>query len=148
MSRIGSKNTKPELKVRSMLHRMGLRFTVNGPLNRTLPGKPDIVLPRYNTVVFVHGCFWHAHPGCSDFRVPKTRAAWWEAKLKGNRERDLKNQRALRKLGWTVRVVWACEMRNLAAAEALRKKLETWFAEDEEVGKVAERPPPYGSRKK
>lgn len=81
MSRIRGGNTRPELVVRSMLHRMGYRFTVDEPLNRGLPGRPDLVLPRYRTVVFVHGCFWHGHEGCRDFRLPGTRRAWWKVRL-------------------------------------------------------------------
>ena len=114
MSRIRSKNTKPELIVRSMLHRLGYRFTVNGPKNKQLPGKPDIVLPKYKTVIFVHGCFWHAHSNCKDYRLPKTRTAWWKAKLEGNAARDAKQQAALKQLGWKVVVVWECELKNQA----------------------------------
>jgi DNA mismatch endonuclease (patch repair protein) len=112
MSRIRSKDTKPELMVRSMLHRMGYRFTVNGPKNRQLPGKPDIVLPRYKTVIFVHGCFWHAHEKCKHFRLPKTRTEWWKAKLEGNAKRDTRNEKELKALGWQVVVVWTCELRT------------------------------------
>ncbi|MBU0676720.1 MAG: very short patch repair endonuclease [Verrucomicrobia bacterium] len=81
MSRIRGKNTKPELIVRSLLHRMGYRFTVNGPLNKKLPGKPDIVLPKYRTVIFVHGCFWHRHRGCKGSTTPSTRREFWKEKL-------------------------------------------------------------------
>ena len=88
MSRIRSHNTKPELAVRSMLHGLGYRFTVNGPKNRALPGKPDIVLPKHRTVIFVHGCFWHGHENCPYFRIPKTRREQWTAKIKANRARD------------------------------------------------------------
>lgn len=112
MSRIRSKDTKPELAVRSILHRLGYRFTVNGPKNKQLPGKPDIVLPKYKTVIFVHGCFWHGHLGCKHFRLPKTRTEWWKAKLEGNVARDGRNQKALRKLGWKVVVVWECEIKS------------------------------------
>ncbi len=87
MSRIRGRNTKPEILVRSMLHGLGYRFTVNGPLNRRLPGRPDIVLPKLRVVVLVHGCFWHAHEHCADYRLPKTRTQWWKAKLEGNRAR-------------------------------------------------------------
>lgn len=113
MSRIRSKNTKPEIAVRSMLHRLGYRFTVNGPKNRQLPGKPDIVLPKYKTVIFVHGCFWHGHAGCKHFRLPKTRTEWWKAKIGGNIARDQKAQSALKKLGWKVLVIWECELGEL-----------------------------------
>jgi DNA mismatch endonuclease (patch repair protein) len=76
MSRIHGRDTAPELTLRSLLHRLGYRFTVNGPLNRSLPGKPDIVLPKYRSVIFVHGCFWHSHTNCPAFRLPKSRTAW------------------------------------------------------------------------
>ncbi len=109
MSRIRGKHTKPELTVRSLLHRLGYRFTVNGPRNKKLPGKPDIVLPKHRTVVFVHGCFWHAHPGCRGYRIPKSRTVWWEKKLTGNAARDVLRQAELRQAGWNVVVVWECE---------------------------------------
>jgi len=120
MSRIRGRNTKPELAVRSMLHSMGYRFTVNGPLNRKLPGKPDIVLPKYKTVIFVHGCFWHGHQGCKDFRIPKTRTEWWKAKIEGNVARDKRQQEELRKLGWKVVVIWECELTTDAWLNAMR----------------------------
>ena len=114
MSRIRGKNTKPELAVRSILHRSGYRFTANGPLNRRLPGKPDIVLPRFRTVVFVHGCFWHQHPGCSAARIPKGSSTGvdWESKLLQNVARDRKNEEELVKLGWKVATVWECQCRK------------------------------------
>lgn len=123
MSRIRSKNTKPELQVRSMLHRLGYRFTVNGPKNRQLPGKPDIVLPKYKTVIFVHGCFWHGHEGCKHFRLPKTRTDWWRAKIEGNIARDKKAQKGLNALGWKVVVVWGCELGNAGEISCLQTRL-------------------------
>ncbi len=96
MSRIRNKNTKPELIVRSLLHRLGYRFTVNATNNKKLPGKPDIVLPKYKTIIFVHGCFWHAHQNCKDFRLPKTRTEWCKEKLEGNTARVLGKQKAHR----------------------------------------------------
>ena len=123
MSRIRSKDTKPELMVRSMLHRMGYRFTVNGPKNRQLPGKPDIVLPRYKTVIFVHGCFWHAHENCKYFRLPKTRTEWWKAKLEGNALRDKKRVDELEAQGWKVLVVWECELKNIEKQQQLETEL-------------------------
>lgn len=123
MSRIRSRDTKPEIAVRSMLHRMGYRFTVNGPRNKKLPGKPDIVLPKWGTVVFVHGCFWHGHPRCPIFRLPKTRRQWWKDKIERNRQRDAKNEQALKDLGWNVVVVRECELANKARQEALATRL-------------------------
>ena len=123
MSRIRSGNTKPELILRSMLHRLGYRFTVNGPKNKSLPGRPDIVLPRLSTVVFVHGCFWHGHEHCPAFRIPKSRRAWWKQKIDGNRARDLRNETRLRELGWHVVTVWECALRTPAARHWLEKRL-------------------------
>ena len=105
MSCIRSKNTKPEILVRSMLHRMGFRFRLH---RKDLPGRPDIVLPRYRAVVLVHGCFWHKHR-CKYGRVtPKTNATFWEDKRNANVERDKKNILALRRKGWRVLVIWEC----------------------------------------
>lgn len=106
MSRIRGKDTGPEKAVRSVLHRMGYRFRLYG---RKLPGRPDIVLPKYQTVVFVHGCFWHRHRGCRNCTTPTNRRAWWLAKLDGNVARDRVHAATLKKLGWRVIVVWECE---------------------------------------
>ena len=100
MSRVGSRNTKPELIARSLLHNLGYRFTVNGPHNKKLPGKPDIVLPKYRTVVFVHGCFWHRHPNCKIATTPKSNQDYWLPKFRKNVERDRRNQTALQKAGF------------------------------------------------
>lgn len=113
MSRIRSSNTKPELIVRSLLHRMGFRFRIH---RKDLPGKPDIVLPKYKTVVFVHGCFWHRHEDCQYAYTPKSRVEFWEEKFKKNIERDNRNRTDLEALGWKVLVVWACELSDLEAA--------------------------------
>ena len=111
----------PELIVRSLLHRAGYRFTVNGPKNKQLPGKPDIVLPKYKTVIFVHGCFWHRHKGCKGATTPKTRTEWWQAKFDRNVSNDKRHVRELRKLGWHVLTVWECE---LPKPEKVLKRLE------------------------
>lgn len=108
MSRIGGRNTKPELLLRSKLHREGFRFRLHA---RELPGRPDIVLPRYRTAIFVHGCFWHRHSGCRNATMPSTRREFWADKFEGNVERDNRNQEALRQAGWTVEVVWECELK-------------------------------------
>lgn len=107
MSRIKGANTGPERKVRSILHRMGYRFRLH---RKDLPGKPDITLPKYKTVVFVHGCFWHRHKGCRDATLPKTRQDFWLIKLEGNAARDRNKEDALRILGWKVIVFWECEI--------------------------------------
>ena len=106
MSRIRSANTRPELAVRSFLHQRGFRFRVH--ISR-LPGKPDIVLPKYQTAIFVHGCFWHSHYGCRNAVFPQTRPDFWRAKILGNKLRDAKVARRLRSLGWKVLTIWECE---------------------------------------
>ncbi|AJP47681.1 endonuclease [Rugosibacter aromaticivorans] len=113
MSRIRGANTKPELAVRSMLHRMGYRFRI---LNKTLPGRPDIVLPKYRAAIFVHGCFWHRHQGCKYAYTPKSRLDFWGPKFEGNVMRDKNNLSLLRKTGWLPIVVWECEIKRNADA--------------------------------
>lgn len=107
MSRIGGKNTSPEVAVRRFLHREGLRFRIH---RRDLPGRPDVVLPRYRTVVFVHGCFWHRHAGCRYATTPSTNVAFWEKKFGQNVTRDARNLRELRRLGWRTIVIWECNL--------------------------------------
>lgn len=106
MSGIRGKDTKPELAVRSFLHRAGLRFR----LHAKLPGKPDLVLPRYRTAVFVHGCFWHRHEGCRYATTPASNAEFWREKFAGNVERDARVKRQLEEAGWRVETVWACQL--------------------------------------
>jgi len=110
MSRIRGRDTGPERAVRSMLHRMGYRFRLH---SRSLPGKPDLVLPRYGTVIFVHGCFWHRHRGCPFAYTPKSRTEFWKNKFRDNAARDRRVARELRTLGWQVLVVWECELRDV-----------------------------------
>ncbi len=107
MSAIRSKNTQPELFVRSSLHRAGLRFRVHV---RELPGAPDIVLPRHRVVVEVRGCFWHSHPRCTNARIPRTRTRYWRKKLRATVARDLANIKALRSLGWRIFILWECKL--------------------------------------
>lgn len=118
MSRIQAKDTKPELIVRRLLWWRGFRFRLHG---RKLPGKPDLVLPKWGAVILVHGCFWHRHEGCPYFRLPKTRTDFWDNKLGRNRERDAATVMALGEMGWRVAVVWECSIRtdHLAVAEQL-----------------------------
>ncbi|MBN2685857.1 MAG: DNA mismatch endonuclease Vsr [Pontiellaceae bacterium] len=124
MAQIKGRNTRPELIVRSMLHRAGYRFTVNGPKNRKLPGRPDIVLPKYKTVIFVHGCFWHRHKGCKRTTTPSTNAEFWKQKFDRNVANDRKNARELKKLGWNVITVWECELQNTEKVNSrLQRKL-------------------------
>lgn len=113
-------HTKPEIIVRQLLHSLGLRFRLH---RRDLPGSPDIVLPRFRTVVFVHGCFWHRHPGCCFASTPKSRQEYWLPKFKANVERDAKKEAQLRELGWRVLVIWECETRKPAELdERLRRE--------------------------
>jgi DNA mismatch endonuclease (patch repair protein) len=107
MSRIRAKDTKPELTVRSYLHRRGFRYRLHV---KDLPGKPDIVLPKYRTVVFVHGCFWHRHKGCKYAYTPKSKKEFWERKFKENVKRFSKVTKELSKSGWNVVVIWECEV--------------------------------------
>jgi len=110
MSRIRSRDTRPEKQVRSLLHRLGYRFRLH---RRDLPGTPDIVLPKHRTVIFVHGCFWHRHPGCRFAYTPKSRVKFWTEKFSANVDRDARTQEALERAGWTVVVVWECELHDM-----------------------------------
>ena len=111
MSAIKSKNTKPEITVRKLLHSMGYRFRLH---KKDLPGSPDIVLPKYKTVIFVHGCFWHRHQNCKYASNPKTRVEFWNKKFKDNILRDIKNQERLKSLGLKSKIIWECEIKNKA----------------------------------
>ena len=113
MRAIRNSNTKPELAVRRLAHRLGYRFRLH---RKELPGKPDIVFPGKNSVIFVHGCFWHMH-NCAYVRVPKSNLSYWHAKLLRNRDRDQENVEALRKLGWRVLTIWECETSELGTLE-------------------------------
>lgn len=117
MSRVRNKNTKPELLVRRLVWGLGFRYRLHA---RTLPGHPDMVFPQLRRAVFMHGCFWHRHPGCRNCRLPKSRLDFWRPKLRANRFRDLRNQRALEKLGWSYLVVWECELHD---RETVARKL-------------------------
>jgi DNA mismatch endonuclease (patch repair protein) len=109
MSRIGGKNTAPEMEIRRLLHALGYRFRVQ---RRDLPGRPDIVFPSRRKVIFVNGCFWHAH-GCKIGKPPKSRIEYWGPKLEANRERDARNKTKLRGAGWKLLTIWQCQIRNL-----------------------------------
>ncbi len=152
MSRIRSKNTKPELIVRSLLHRMGFRFRLH---RKDLPGKPDIVLPKYKTVIFVHGCFWHRHKDCKVATTPSTRREFWEKKFKDNVARDERNQRQLRQLGWHVYVLWECEVKKDPVSIILNLSrsmtnapLNYALPDKRDILRVAEEKLQYGLRKK
>ena len=121
MSRIKGKNTKPEMLVRKFLHAKGYRYKLH---DKKLPGKPDIVLPKYRTVVFVHGCFWHGHNNCKYFVVPKTRTQWWTDKINGNKANDEKATKALKKDGWKIITVWECELKPAKVEKTLKSLLK------------------------
>jgi DNA mismatch endonuclease (patch repair protein) len=122
MRRVRSTDTVPEKRIRSLLHKLGLRFRLHRP---DLAGKPDIVLPKHRTVVFVHGCFWHRHQGCSHATIPVNRQEYWLPKFRRTIERDRINQECLRQQGWNVVVVWECETKYLAKlAEKLVKRID------------------------
>jgi DNA mismatch endonuclease (patch repair protein) len=124
MSRVKGRDTKPEMLVRSFVHRMGYRFRIH---RRDLPGNPDIVLPRHGKVIFVHGCFWHGHKPCPRSKRPATNKIFWNKKLDANIERDKRFRKGLRRMGWKLLVVWQCETHN---PEKLFGKLER-FLHDE-----------------
>lgn len=122
MRSVRRKDTGPELVVRRLLHHLGLRFRLH---RKDLPGTPDVVLPRHRTVLFVHGCYWHRHPGCPLSTDPNTNKAFWVAKFAANAERDARKTKELEALGWRVLVVWSCETRDL---DRLAAKLESEFS--------------------
>lgn len=122
MRRIRKVNTKPELAVRRIAHRLGYRFRLH---RADLPGTPDIIFPRLRKVIFVHGCFWHQHPGCRLARAPKSRREYWLPKLKRNQQRDVQAIAALERLGWDVLVLWECET---AAEEAIVPRIAAFLA--------------------
>lgn len=120
MARIKGSNTRPEIALRKVLHRLGMRYRLHGS---GLPGKPDLVFPRYKTVVFVHGCFWHRHSNCSITTTPKTNTAFWVEKFEKNVARDEKNISILKEAGWRVFVIWECEVGSARKAEATGERL-------------------------
>lgn len=118
MSRIRSRNTKPETMVRKFLFSKGLRFRKN---DKRYPGHPDILLPRYKVAVFINGCFWHCHEGCLDFVLPESNQDYWVPKLEKNRNRDEENYAVLKKEGWNVFIVWECELKKASKDERLEQ---------------------------
>lgn len=120
-SQIHSKNTKPEEIVRKYLFAQGLRYRKN---DKRYPGHPDIVLPKYKTVIFVHGCFWHLHKGCSRAKLPTSNVEFWRKKLSANAERDIKEKNELEAIGWRVLVVWECQLKKAIREQTLRKLCE------------------------
>lgn len=120
MSRIRSRDTSPELALRRQLHALGLRYRLH---DRRLPGRPDLVLPRFRAVVFVHGCFWHRHPGCSIATTPKSNTAFWQEKFDRNVSRDKRSAAALEAAGWRVFIAWECELSSGVRASGTAKRL-------------------------
>ncbi|MDV7141763.1 DNA mismatch endonuclease Vsr [Tropicimonas sp. TH_r6] len=133
MSRIGPKDTKPELVVRRALHACGYRFRLH---KKELPGKPDLVLSRFQSAIFVHGCYWHAHEGCRYFRLPKTRREFWEEKLLSNRKRDRAAIHSLLDSGWRVLVIWECATRELRV-EQLVARIIDWLQSPEKFAEIS-----------
>jgi DNA mismatch endonuclease, patch repair protein len=133
MSRIRSGNTKPEMLVRKFLHAQGFRYRLHGhssspsPSGRAgerLPGKPDMVLPKYKTAIFIHGCFWHGHKNCKYYVVPKTRTLWWLDKINRNKANDEKAVKALKKNGWKVVTIWECKLKPVKIEKTLASLLK------------------------
>lgn len=121
MSRIHSKETAPEITFRKLIHRAGFRYRLH---DKTLPGKPDLILKKYNTVVFIHGCFWHGHQNCRRGNKPKTNKKYWNAKIDRNIARDKENRIKLEGAGWRIFTVWECELKDL---DGVLKKFETFI---------------------
>ena len=123
MSQIKGKDTKPEMAVRKFLFANGFRYTLH---NTKLPGKPDIVLKKYNTVIFVNGCFWHGHKGCKYFVYPKSKAEWWRDKITTTQIRDKNNRKLLQKDGYKVITIWECEIKDKSVFENLIKEIKVF----------------------
>lgn len=146
MAAIKSTDTRPEMLVRRYLHSMGWRYRLH---SKKLPGKPDIVMRRFMTVIFVNGCFWHGHRGCKYYRLPKSNTEFWEQKIEQNRLRDERDILALTELGWRVIVIWECELRNGEQRKQTFKKLSgilsrTYTHQDSIFSKAAEPETTYG----
>ena len=121
MRAVPRSNSNPEIAVRKVLHRLGLRFRLH---RKDLPGTPDIVLRRYKSVIFVHGCFWHRHIGCAKATTPKTHIQFWNDKFKKNTKRDAKNEETLRNMGWNILTIWECQVKD---TDTLEKLLRSYF---------------------
>jgi DNA mismatch endonuclease (patch repair protein) len=121
MSRISGRNTRPEIVVRKIVHNLGYRFRLH---RKDLPGKPDVVLPRHQKIIFVNGCFWHGHARCRRAKLPSSNTAFWQKKLAGNKARDKEVKRRLRRAGWEVLVVWQCEINQ---HDILLRRLESFL---------------------
>lgn len=129
MSSVRSSETKPEQILRSALHKAGFRFRKNV---KDLPGKPDVVLPKYNAVIFVHGCFWHGHEGCKKAKLPATRTEFWEIKIEGNIKRDQQSILLLKEQGWRIAVIWECVIKNKQVLSETTEQLIAWLKSDDQ----------------
>jgi DNA mismatch endonuclease (patch repair protein) len=123
MSRISGKNTKPEIIIRKLAHSLGYRFRLH---KKDLPGKPDIVFPKYKKVIFVNGCFWHSHKNCKRSKLPTTNKKFWKDKIDGNKRKDRSNYIGLKKLGWAYLVIWQCEIK-VGNADKLKIKIDKFL---------------------
>lgn len=134
MKSVSQKDTKPEMRLRKMLHGMGLRYRLH---DKRLPGSPDLVFPKHKAVIFVHGCFWHRH-GCKQTTTPATRKDFWVAKFKANVERDSKNVKELEDAGWRVMIVWECELSNNEISKSIPKLVDFFTSESNTGLKIIE----------
>ena len=134
MSRIGPKNTKPEMIIRKGLHSLGFRYRIH---QKCLPGCPDLVLKKYHTVIFIQGCFWHAHDGCRFFRLPKTNTEFWAKKLEGNRIRDMTVTNSLLHSGWRILKIWECAIRVIPINKIL-ELIASWLIGNYQYGSFSE----------
>ncbi|CAA0229968.1 very short patch repair endonuclease [Acinetobacter baumannii] len=136
MSNIKGRNTKPELLIRSFLHAQGFRFRIH---RKDLPGKPDIVLPKYKAIIFIHGCFWHGHQNCRLFKLPGSRTEFWEAKISKNQDNDLKTKELLLNSGWRICTIWECAVRRSKKDPvALMNVLTKWLSGSEQLLEIDE----------
>ncbi|GBE17192.1 very short patch repair protein [bacterium BMS3Abin15] len=124
MSKIGPKNSEPEIFIRKLVHGMGYRFRLH---RKELPGKPDLVFPKYKKVIFVNGCFWHGHKGCKRAKLPETNKSFWEKKIKKNVKNDEKNTKALKSLGWDSLTIWQCEI-NTNNLSFLKREISVFLS--------------------
>lgn len=137
MSAIKGKNTKPEILVRKLLHRLGYRFKIQ---RKDLPGKPDIVLPKYKTAIFINGCFWHRHAGCKYASTPSTNSEFWEKKFAANVKRDARNYATLKEQGWNVLIIWECEVKEILRTKiipGLPSRISAPYPTDEDLPESA-----------
>lgn len=134
MSSIRSKDTRPELKIRSALHKLGYRYKLH---DKQLPGKPDLVLPKHNAVILIHGCFWHLH-NCHLFKWPSTKREFWKEKITGNKKRDEKNLQALKEMGWRILIIWECALKGKSKLDfsSTIKSISDWLKSSNQYAEI------------